>query len=134
MKTTVKQIASVTFIALLLLVGNVKAEGTELIASSYETFETELQVEGWMINESIWNTDAINMSDYNVETDSTLEVEDWMTRNDNWNYNASIVEKSEMLLELENWMTEDNTWNTETQDIESKLTVEDWMINDKIWK
>ena len=60
MKTTVKQIASVTFIALILLVGNVKAEGTEAKASGQESIETTLQLEKWMTDETIWNTNSSN--------------------------------------------------------------------------
>ncbi len=47
MKTIAKQIAAGTFIALLLMVGNVKATETKA------TTETTLQLEEWMTDEII---------------------------------------------------------------------------------
>ena len=61
MKTTVKQIASLAFIALILFVGNVKADGTEIKATSLKTIETSLELENWMTNETVWNTNSLNV-------------------------------------------------------------------------
>ena len=105
MKTTVKQIAAVTFIALILLVGNAKADGTETIASSHENIETTLQLENWMTDETIWNTNSLE-----------------------------FVQETEATLELENWMINDDKWNTENTYIETELTVEPWMIDNNIWE
>ena len=112
MKTTMKQLAAGTFIALILLVGNVKAEGTEIKASSHESIETTLQLENWMTNETIWNTNAINNSEFVQETETNLEIENWMTNDKVWNLNNSFVEETETGLELESWMTNDEAWNT----------------------
>ena len=104
MKTTVKQLAVVTFAALLLSFVNVKAEGTEAKASSVESIDTTLQLEKWMTEETIWS----------------------------WDFNFANETENEM--ELENWMTNDKTWNTTEVNTDSKLAVEPWMINENYWK
>lgn len=134
MKTTVKQIASIAFIALLLFVGNVKADGTEIKATSLKTAETTLQVERWMTSETIWNTNSLNVMDFASETEAALELESWMTNSDAWNLNNNFVVESESGMELEDWMTDNNTWDMESQDVESKLTVEKWMVDSELWK
>ena len=106
MKTTLKQITVGTFIALLLMVGNVKASETE--ATSLKATETSLQLENWMTNETIWNNNTIKTIDFVQETETSLE--------------------------LESWMTSDETWKVEDMDVEPELTVENWMINDNIWE
>ena len=111
MKTSVKQIATGTFIALLLMVGNVKA--TELKPSSLESIEsiekeTTFQIENWMVNDLVCNKNSINI--------------------------AKFVQEVEPVMELENWMTNYPTWNTSNNDNEPKLTVENWMFNDSIWE
>ena len=58
MKTIVKQLATGTFLTFLLLVGNVNAEGTETNTLNSEIIETSLQVENWMTDETIWNTNS----------------------------------------------------------------------------
>ncbi len=133
MKTTVKQIASGTFIALLLMVGNVKA--TDLKASSLEgiAIETTLQMEKWMTNETIWNTNSVNIAEFVVETEPGLELENWMTNAEAWNANYSFVEEVETEMELEGWMTYDKIWNAVNNDKDSGLTVEAWMINENLW-
>jgi hypothetical protein len=74
MKTTVKQIATGTFIAILLMVGNVKA--TELKSSSRETIEIEttLQIKNWMVNDLVWNTNSINIANFVQETEPSMEI------------------------------------------------------------
>lgn len=134
MKTTMKQLATGTFIALLLLVGNVKAEGTEVIASSHENSETALQLENWMTDEFYWNTNSINMSVVNQETESGLELESWMTSENTWSFNYNVVEETEAGMEIENWMTSDKTWNLCNKSVEADLTVENWMLNNEAWK
>lgn len=133
MKTTVKQLATGTFIALLLLVGNVNAKGTEAKASSHESIETTLQIEKWMINEVLWNTNAISVTKFNQETETSLEVENWMTSSKTWNSYTSIVEVSEENMEIENWMTSEETWNMNNMNKEAELTIESWMINNIVW-
>ena len=135
MKTTMKQLAGGTFIALLLLVGNVKAEGTETKASS-QAIETSLQVEKWMTDETIWNTKSISFVEIVPETESTLELENWMTSTETWNLNYSFVEETETGMELESWMTSEETWNSNSnvEEKETGLTVESWMINNNVWE
>jgi len=105
-----KHLAAGTFIALLLLVGNVKAEGTETKASSRESIESTLQLESWMTDESVWNENSFNIGEFARETESNLELENWMTCNETWNLNSNFVEESEMGLEVENWMIDNNVW------------------------
>jgi hypothetical protein len=132
MKTTMKHLAAGTFVALLLLVGNVQAEGTEAKAAS-QAIETSLQVEKWMTDEAIWNTKTISFAEIAQET--TLELESWMTSAETWNLNNSYVEETEAGMELESWMTSEDTWKTisNIQETETELTVENWMTNENNW-
>jgi len=107
MKTTMKHLAAGTFIALLLMVGNVKAEGTEVKAAS-QAIETSLQVEKWMTDETIWNTKSSINYEIAVETEATLDLEDWMTNEETWNVNNT---ENEPELAVESWMTNNNIWN-----------------------
>ena len=134
MKTTVKQLAAGTFVALLLLVGNVNAEGTEVKASSRENIENTLQLEKWMTDEFVWNTNSTNISNFSIETEASLEIEDWMIREVNWNANNNLVVETEAAMELESWMTNEETWNVNITNVETELTVENWMLDNKIWK
>jgi hypothetical protein len=105
-----KQLTAATLLALLLVVGNVKAEGTELKASSLETIETKLELETWMTNESLWNTKTLTWVE--EETDENLLMENWMTNEMVWNLNSTIsVNETETELKMENWMTNNNIWN-----------------------
>lgn len=131
MKTTMKQLATGTFIALLLFVGNANAKETR--ASGHESFETTLQVEKWMTDEFIWNTDLISFIEIGQETEANLEIENWMTSLETWNFETGIFEETDENMELESWMTSEETWNVEKTDTESKLAIESWMINDSIW-
>jgi len=106
MKTTIEQITAGTFIALLLLVGNVKA--TETKVSSIESNEITFQLENWMTDESIWDVNSVNIAEFVLETETSMELEDWMTN--------------------------DETWNTVSNFDEPKLTVEPWMVNNNIWE
>jgi hypothetical protein len=134
MKTTVKQLAAGTFIAFLLLVGNVNAEGTEVKASSQENIETTLQVENWMTDEDLWNTNSISISEFIQESETSLELENWMTSEETWNLNKNFVEEAEASLELENWMTSEETWNVNNMNLETELAVENWMLDNKVWE
>jgi hypothetical protein len=109
-----KQLTAGTLLALLLVVGNVKAEGTEVkSAASLEVVETKLVLEDWMMNESIWNEKpaawVVN------ETENNLEIENWMTDENTWEPISTTSEfekaETETKLELESWMTADNVWN-----------------------
>jgi hypothetical protein len=134
MKTTMKNLAAGAFIAFLLIVGNVKAEGTETKATS-QAIETTLQLEKWMINEAIWNTrPSVN---YGIiqETETGLQLENWMTNASVWNSNNNFVKVDETELELENWMTNDKIWSNynNVEETETALSIENWMTNETIW-
>lgn len=134
MKTTIKQLATGTFIAILLMVGNVKA--TELKSSSLESIEIEttLQMENWMLSDLVWNKTSLKIAEFIQEAEPSMELENWMTDSESWNLNNDFFEETDMVLELEGWMTNDATWNTINIDNEPKLTVENWMVNDSIWE
>lgn len=132
MKTTVKQITAGTFVALLLLVGN--AEASEIKATRHKTVETTLQLESWMTNETIWNTNSLNIMEFAHESEAGLELESWMTNDESWSMNHMFVKETETGLELEGWMTNDATWNKVYKDKETELTVENWMLNSNIWE
>jgi len=107
MKTTLKQLAAGTFIALLLLAGNVKTNGTEVIVSNLEINEPALELESWMTNEAVWNTNSFYTLDFAQETEAALELEKWMTSQEYWIFEKPVVEKE---LTLENWMIDSEIW------------------------
>ena len=92
MKTTMKQLAAGTFIALLLLVGSVNAKGTEKIASGHESIESSLQIEKWMTDEFIWDSNFTGNLKIAVETEAKLELENWMTSPVIWNPTTDFTE------------------------------------------
>ena len=110
MKTIVKQLATVAFIAILFLVGNIEAEASETKASSRENIEMPLQLENWMTDESIWNVDAANEAEFIQETETSLELEEWMINEATWKVIVSETE-SEPELTIESWMLDENIWN-----------------------
>jgi len=132
MKAIAKQIAAITFTTLFLIALNVKAEGTEATALVSETTESSLELENWMTDESIWNTNTAMFDD--LETESELGLEEWMINKESWNVYFDIEEETESCLELEGWMTSDFTWNSNLTETEPKLKLEQWMMDANIWK
>lgn len=130
MKTTMKQLTAVSFVALILLVSNVSAEGTQAKASGYVNNEASLQVENWMINSEIWNvkTNTFNFVD---QPESALEVENWMVTN--WEMQNMLTDQAEPELEVESWMTSADVRNTTnfSAENETALNVENWMMENK---
>ena len=133
MKTTMKQLAAGTFIAFLLLAGNVNAKGTDVKASSQESIETTLQVEKWMTDDLVWNTNSTDVKHIVQEKEASLQLENWMTSEKTWNFSNNFVEEAEAGLELESWMMSEVTWNVNKSDSEPELTVENWMFDNNIW-
>ena len=114
MKTRMKHLTAGTLLALLLVVGNVRAEGTEVKASSLEVLtETKLELENWMVDETVWNETAFVWSE--KATEESLDVENWMTNENTWKTSTVTVineeTEKEAKLEIESWMTADNVWN-----------------------
>jgi hypothetical protein len=132
MKTTMKQLAAVTLVALLLLGGNGYAKGTQTKASSQET-ETSLQLEKWMTDESVWNSKSTFKIEIGQETETGLSLENWMTTAEAWNLNNNFAEVAESIMELENWMTSEEIWNIEYKTGETELALENWMTNENVW-
>ena len=112
MKTTVKQLAAGTILGLLLIAVNVRAEGKEATkASSLESIETTMELENWMIDETIWNVESsFVMEDV---TEESLNLENWMVSDEIWNniQSMEIETEKESSLELESWMTDSLVWN-----------------------
>jgi len=133
MKNIVKQIAAGTLMAFFLLAGNFKSEGTEVKISGFETIETSLQLESWMSDETVWNTNLILMADFAPETETYLDLESWMTSDKAWSLNNNFATETEVELELESWMTRENIWNTEKTEVEAELTLESWMLDNEVW-
>ena len=131
MKTTVKQLATGTFIALLLLVLNAKAEGTEAKALKAVNIETTLLLENWMMDEKLWN--SANTFEFIQETETDIIIENWMTNELVWDTNNAFVEETEAEMELESWMTYEKTWNSKDIAIETELSLENWMIDSEVW-
>lgn len=132
MKTMMKQLTAVSFVALILLVSNVSADGTQAKASGYVNNESSLQIENWMINAEIWNvkTNTIYFVD---QPEAALEVENWMVTN--WEMQNLLADQAEPALDVESWMTSSNVWNTTGFSVENEtaLNVENWMMENKAW-
>lgn len=123
--------------------------------AAYLVEETEepLKIEDWMIADF-----GSSMMDLIVaETESPMEIEDWMTNESNFDvYTFSLNVESEEEIEIENWMLNDTKFEVDInvsnetkpgtkvfstttfiyQEVinESKLTIEEWMVNPKVWK
>lgn len=134
MKTTMKKLAAGTFIAILLMVGNVQAEGTETKITSQE-IESTLHVEKWMTSENLISTNMSLIAEIEQESETELGIEKWMTSSDTWNVNNNIAEEIESEMALENWMVNSETWNTFniTEETDTEITVENWMTSENIW-
>ena len=133
MKTIVKQLTAATFIAVMLLAGNIKAEGNELRALSHENNETALRLEKWMTNEIESNVNFEYMDELVSETEKELALEDWMTNTELWFAGFNFTEEADPALEIEDWMVS-NAATVIRQEIEPKLSVESWMTNEKVFK
>ena len=134
MKTTVKQLAAGTILSLILLWGNVKAEGTETKASGREAIETELQLEKWMTDESVWNVNSISVAGIEQENEADMQIESWMTSEKTWNFSINFYEVTDSPLEIESWMTSNKIWDGSIQvEPEMALTLENWMKENKVW-
>lgn len=110
MKTTMKQIAAGTILALIIIAGNVQAKGTEVTTTGLETVEVAMELENWMIDDNVWNKRTLTwVAD---EADENLILESWMTSETTWavNKNTKTVIERENTLKLENWMINDKTW------------------------
>ena len=133
MKTTVKQLATITFISLLLMVLNVKAEGTESTALKNENVETTLEMENWMTDSSIWKTEATFFY-ISPESETELGLDEWMINSATWSTGFQFNEETESGMELEDWMVNDSNWFVIPQEKESALQLEAWMTNETYWK
>ena len=107
MKTKINQIATIVFIALFILVGNVNAKGTEKSTPKNESIENKLELEGWMINDNLWN--CVGVISFENEVEEALQLENWMTNDKVWE--SEIIIEEEQILEVEPWMTNENIWN-----------------------
>ncbi len=134
MKATLKQLATGTFIALLLVVVNVKAEAREIKSVVSENTESALLLEKWMTDDAIWTKNDVNITEIIQETEPALKVDDWMLNPEIWNSNFSIVDEVESGLKVENWMINDAMWNINSSENEPTLQVESWMTDKEIWK
>ena len=111
MKTRISQLAAITLFAILFLVGNVNAKGTEKSASSHENIEATLELENWMVNDSYWETGTAIFIEQAIE--ENMELENWMINKNTWNVNnpVNLKTETEQELVLESWMTNENIWN-----------------------
>lgn len=70
--------------------------------------DAELEVEGWMIDESYFNYHVKIME---VDIEETMEIEDWMTNEETFFKNLAIEPDKDDELKVENWMVDSNYWN-----------------------
>lgn len=134
MKTTLKQLATATFIALFIMVINVKAEGIERILLNNENTEASLSLEKWMIDETIWNMNNMKNAEFIQEVETSLDLEDWMVNAATWTEASELAIEAESTLSLEDWMITDKTWNPVINGLELRLRIESWMISEDTWK
>ena len=134
MKTTMRQLATGTVLAFLLLTGNANANGTAPKHTRFGEREATLQLESWMTNETIWNSNTIVICEFTVETEFEHKIENWMINAEIWNFNNTFTEETEPGLEIENWMTDQNFRDLKNEEIEPKLSLETWMMNYETWK
>ena len=134
MKTTMKQLATVTVLAFLLITGNANAHGKALKHACFYESEATLQLESWMTDETIWDSNTTTIPQFTVETEFENKIENWMINTEIWNFNSAFTEVTEAGLAIENWMTDHNIWNFENAEIEPELALESWMINNETWK
>lgn len=137
MKTTMKQLTAGTILTLIMLVGNVNAEGTQAKASSRENaVETTLQIEKWMIDNAAWNSTVNKTNAFEMTaSDETLQIENWMTDTRTWDLSPMAAEVTEPGLKVEDWMLNSN-WelnNLMIVDEETQLTTENWMFTGTAW-
>lgn len=111
MKTIISQLAAITLFALIILVGNVNAKGTELEFFNMPVIEENLELEDWMTNEIFWTNEATIF--FEQESDDNLIMEEWMISEKNWELETNIVLEKET---------------------ENELVIEPWMINHIIWE
>ena len=134
MKTTMKQLATATVLAFQLLTGNANAHGTAPKHTCLLEREATLQLESWMTNETICNSNTIVICEFTVETEFEHKIENWMINAEIWNFNNTFTEETEPGLEIENWMTDQNFRDLKNEEIEPELSLEIWMMNYETWK
>ena len=110
MKTLIKQLSAALILSAFVFgYSNANATGLETPANEYA--EASLYLEDWMIDETIWNSTSVILSNFVTETESALEIENWMI-SDNF---STVV----LVQEIE---------------VEQKLSLENWMIDSEVWK
>jgi len=135
-------------------VGNINVANTYTAYLAEET-EEPLELEDWMTDEANFATMAL----FEAETESPMEIEDWMLNEHYFDANSFNLEiETENEMQLEDWMTNENIFDvnqnesqvnyskagnkiistrtfifSEEKD-ESKLKIEDWMVDPTVWK
>ena len=112
MKTSVKQLAAGTILAILIMVGNTNAKAAE-VKTLTPTAKTTFEIENWMVDESFWNVETSIKFEIIEETETDLELEYWMTSEETWNLTDNIVDETETELMVEDWMFSESIWNKE---------------------
>ena len=112
MKTSVKQLAAGTILAILITFGNTNAKATE-VKSLTPVTETIFDIENWMIDETVWEIKPFISTEIIDEVETGLELEYWMTSETTWNLTENIIEETETQLTVEDWMVSDDIWNRE---------------------
>ena len=134
MKTTVKNLATVTFLTMLLMFGIRNAKGTDLKALSLKTIETSIQLENRMTYETTLESSSFLFEELVLETETGLEIESWMTGSEYWYFNTHLVLEAETNLELEVWMTCEDMWEVQETAVDEELTIESWMVDAEVWR
>ena len=73
-------------------------------------FESDLQIENWMVNEDLWNKSEF-LFNLPETPEADLTIEDWMHSDSFFKINKQTEnEDSADRLTLESWMTDNNIW------------------------
>ena len=112
-----------------------KERSEKVIDRINATFESELELENWMIDSQefasrelfyeedlkmeSWMVNANAFKAENISLEPEMELENWMTE-------SFEIEEFEMEMELEDWMLKPFASNDDFQ--EEELELEDWML------
>jgi len=98
--------------------------------SIIEEVETPLNVEDWMTNETLFNSNSIYLE---AETEEAMELEDWMTEENRFEgFVYQVNEETEIELKIEGWMLNESSFEG-VKETEQPLKLEAWMISEEVW-
>lgn len=75
------------------------------------SFEEDLSIENWMVDEELWSTsNELNFTEEMEISEEQLAIEPWMSNDEVFRLNTPKDTKTDNVLSIEDWMTEDSYW------------------------